>query len=123
MPLATQPQSFLVKKRAGVLAPLFSVYAKNSFGVGDTGDLKALLDWALKTDNSIIQLLPLNDMAGIFCPYDALSGFALEPLYLSLFDLDLPKDKSIKRQIEALRKNLKSAAQYVDYGIKDEKLR
>ena len=86
-------------------------------------DLKLLIDWALETDNSIIQLLPMNDMAGIFCPYDALSGFALEPLYLSLLDLDLPKDKSLKRQIEALRKSLKSDNKYVDYSVKDEKLR
>ena len=118
-----QSQSFLLKKRAGVLAPLFSVYSQESFGVGDAADLKLLVDWALKTDNSIIQLLPLNDMGGISCPYDALSGFALEPLYISLLGLPLPKDKSLKRQIDSLRKNLKSDTPYADYNTKDEKLR
>jgi len=117
------PQSFLSKKRAGVLIPLFSVYSKNSFGVGDLGDLKKAIDWVAQTGNSIIQLLPMNDMAGLFCPYDALSAFALDPLYISLTDLVLPKDRSIKRQIETLRKQLILNKKYVDYSVKNEKLR
>ena len=123
MPQSSQPQSFLFKKRTGILFPLFCAYSKKSFGTADLTDLKPLIDWVEETDQSIIQLLPMNDMEGIFCPYDALSGFALEPLYLSLHDLDLPKDKSLKRQIEALRKNLKPDNQYVDYSLKNEKLR
>jgi len=123
MPQSNQPQSFLVKKSSGVLVPLFSVYSKNSFGAGDLNDLRSVIDWATPTGNSIIQLLPMNDMGGLFCPYDALSANALEPLYISLSHLPLPKNKSIKRQIEALRKNLKTDKQYVDYGMKNEKLR
>lgn len=123
MPQDNQPQSFLSRKKAGVLTPIFSIYSKNSFGVGDFADLKSVIDWCRNTGNSIVQLLPMNDMGALFCPYDALSAFALEPLYISLLDLALPKDKSIKRQIEALRKNLKTDKQYVDYSIKDEKLR
>ena len=123
MPKSYQPQSFLSKKSSGVLVPLFSVYSKNSFGIGDLNDLKAVIDWAAHTGNSVIQLLPMNDMGGLFCPYDALSANALEPLYVSLSDLPLPKDKSIKRQIEALRKNLRTDKKYVDYSFKNEKLR
>ncbi|MDD5027289.1 MAG: 4-alpha-glucanotransferase [Candidatus Omnitrophica bacterium] len=123
MPQANQLQSFLARKRAGVLVPLFSVYSKKSFGAADLVDLKTLIDWALKTGNSVIQLLPMNDMPGIFCPYDALSGFALEPLYISLVDLPLPKDKSLKRQIENVRKNLSGNKGWVDYALKKEKLR
>ncbi len=95
--------SFLSRKRAGVLIPLFSVYSKNSFGVGDSADLKLAIDWLAKTGNSILQLLPLNDMSSISCPYDSLSAFALEPLYISLIDLPLPKDKSLKKQKWGLR--------------------
>ncbi len=105
------------------MVPVFSIHSKNSFGVGDLTDLKSVIDWCRDTGNSIVQLLPMNDMGSLFCPYDALSAFALEPLYISLVDLDLPKDKSIKRQIEALRKNLKSDKKYVDYSVKNEKLR
>ncbi|MFH0855369.1 MAG: 4-alpha-glucanotransferase [Candidatus Omnitrophota bacterium] len=123
MPQANQPQAFLSRKRAGVLVPVFSIYSKKSFGVGDLADLKLVIDWCRDTGNSILQLLPMNDMGGLFCPYDALSAFALEPLYVSLLDLALPKDKSLKRQIEALRKSLKVDKKYVDYSVKNEKLR
>ncbi len=118
-----QSPSFLTRKLSGVLIPLFSVYSKNSFGVGDSTDLKKAIDWVHDTGNSIIQLLPMNDMGGLFCPYDALSAFALDPLYISLIDLDLPKGKSLKRQIEALRKALSLDNKFVDYSIKQEKLR
>lgn len=123
MPQSIQPQTFLSRKRAGILIPLFSVYSKNSFGAGDLADLKKAVDWVRDSGNSIIQLLPANDMGALFCPYDALSAFALDPLYISLSDLSLPKDRSLKRQIEALRKNLTIDKKYVDYSVKKEKLR
>lgn len=113
----------LTQKRAGVLIPFFSVYSKNSFGSADFSDLKLAIDWIKNTGNSILQLLPMNEMGRVFCPYDALSSFALDPLYLSFLDLPLPKDKSIKRQIENLKKNLPFPAGFVDYTFKDEKIR
>ena len=102
------------KKRAGVLIPLFTVYSKNSFGVGDLGDLKLIIDWSKSIANSIIQLLPMNEVGPLFCPYDALSSFALEPSYISL--LDFP-------EISGKRFNASSAdVNYVDYALKAEKL-
>ncbi len=100
------------KKRAGVLVPLFTVYSKNSYGVGDLGDLKLIIDWAKETSNSIIQLLPMNEMGGLFCPYDALSSFALEPAYICLREFP---DLAAKR--------FDSAGEYVDYGLKAQKLK
>lgn len=114
---------FLSKKRAGVLVPLFSVYSKNSFGVGDFSDLKLIVDWVLDTGNSILQLLPMNEMGGVLCPYDSLSSFALEPAYISLLDIPLPKDKSFKRQIDSLRKNIPAKEAYLNYSVRDEKSR
>lgn len=104
-----------VRKRAGVLVPLFSVYSKNSVGIGDFGDLKLAIDWCCKTGNSILQLLPLNETGPVFCPYDAISSFALDPAYLSLNALEGVKE---------LRKNFPvGESSYVDYRIKAEKLR
>ncbi|MDD4908361.1 MAG: 4-alpha-glucanotransferase, partial [Candidatus Omnitrophica bacterium] len=40
------------RRRAGVVVPLFSVYSRNSLGVGDLADLKFLIDWCVKTGNS-----------------------------------------------------------------------
>jgi len=110
-------------KKAGILIPLFSVYSENSFGVGDFGDLRLVVNWIRDTGNSVCQFLPMNEMGLGFCPYDALSSFALEPLYISLFDLTLPKDKSVKRQIDNLKNNLSHDSVYVNYKIKEEKMR
>lgn len=71
-------------RRAGVLVPLFSIYSKNSFGIGDFSDLKLLIDWCHKAGLSILQLLPMNEVSSTFCPYDAISSFALEPAYISI---------------------------------------
>jgi len=81
------------KKRAGVLIPLFTVYSKNSFGIGDFADLKRIIDWVKLSGNSVIQLLPMNEVGPLFCPYDALSSFALEPAYICLKDFVLLKEK------------------------------
>jgi len=109
-------------KRAGILAPLFSIYSKDSIGIGDFGDLKLLIDWTNKTGNSIIQLLPLNEVGSLFCPYDALSSLALEPMYISLGTLSLAKDKSLQDKIDNLKKTFPAGKPYVDYGIKKAKI-
>ncbi len=103
------------KKRAGVLIPLFSVYSKDSFGIGDLNDLKLIIDWAKLTSNSIVQLLPMNEVGAVFCPYDALSSFALEPAYISLKDFRKLKDKKFSQ--------VSGDSEHVDYAVKEEKLR
>jgi 4-alpha-glucanotransferase len=102
------------KKRAGVLIPLFTVHSKNSYGVGDLGDLKLIIDWAKLTANSIIQLLPMNEVGPLFCPYDALSSFALEPAYICLKDFPEISGKEFN--------STRVDAGYVDYALKTEKL-
>ncbi len=102
-------------KRAGVLIPLFSVYSKNSFGIGDFGDLRLIIDWAKLTANSIVQLLPMNEVGSLFCPYDAVSSFALEPSYIDLAEFpELKKEKFTP---------LLKESGFVDYSVKKEKLR
>ena len=48
-------------KGAGTVIPIFSLRSEGSFGVGDFGDLKLMIDWADKTNQRIIQVLPIND--------------------------------------------------------------
>jgi len=109
------------RRRAGVLAPLFSVYSKKSVGIGDFADLKILVDWCAKTGNSILQLLPMNEIGPTFCPYDAVSSFALEPSYIALEGMPVRTDRSIDKKIAGLRKRFPTGAARVDYGIKEEK--
>lgn len=76
-------------RTAGVVIPLFSLRSEESQGIGDFGDLEAMIDWAAIAGMHTIQLLPINDtmatntMADSY-PYNALSVFALHPLYLDL---------------------------------------
>lgn len=110
-------------RRAGVLAPLFSLYSRQSLGIGEFADLKLLVDWCVKTGNSLIQLLPLNEMGPLSCPYDSISSFALEPAYISLRLLPAAKKDSMKEHLENLTKTFPANTPYADYRVKQEKLR
>ncbi len=77
---------------AGSVIPVFSLRSEKSFGVGDLGDLRMLLDWARKTCQRIIQVLPMNDTTTTHTrtdsyPYSTISIYALHPMYISLPDL------------------------------------
>ena len=110
------------KRRAGIVVPLFSVYSQKSIGIGDLGDLKLLIDWAEDTGNSIIQLLPMNETGSTFCPYDALSSFALEPAYICLEEIPGADSNVIKRDIKQLRQLFPAGKKHIDYRIKKAKL-
>ncbi len=109
------------QRRAGVLVPLFSIYSANSVGIGDFNDLKLLIDWCAKTGNSILQFLPMNELGATFCPYDAISSFALEPAYISLTSLASARKSFVKAGINKLRKRFPAGPAHVDYGIKKAK--
>lgn len=116
-----QWQRFGLQRRAGVCAPLFSLYSSKSIGIGELPDLKLLADWCVQTRMSIIQLLPMNDTGFNFTPYDAQSTFALDPMYLSLENLAVaPGD--FKGIIEPLRRQFPAGRERVDYGVKKAKL-
>lgn len=73
-------------RAAGVVVPVFSLRSKDGCGVGDFGDLKKLADWTQKTGQKVIQILPLNDTTLTHTwqdsyPYNAVSVYALHPLY------------------------------------------
>jgi 4-alpha-glucanotransferase len=108
-------------KRAGLLAPLFSVYSKNSAGIGDLDDLKLLVDLCEKTGISILQLLPMNEIGVTFCPYDAISSFALEPSYISFNAAPLTCNKAIKAKIDRIKKFFPAGSGHVDYAVREEK--
>ncbi len=101
-----------LKRRAGILAPLFSVYSEDSLGIGDLEDLKLLIDWSAECGYSIIQLLPMNEVGSTFCPYDSISSFALEPAYARLKTHSPRKIRSTQ-----------TSPSHVDYSVKDEKMR
>ena len=110
------------QKRAGLLVSLFSVYSKKSIGIGDFNDLRLLIDWAHQTGNSIIQLLPLNEVGPVYCPYDSISSFALEPAYICLEKIPQANNASIKKKIKQLKSEFPVGNTYVNYRVKKGKI-
>ena len=106
-------------KGAGVVVPVFSLRSEGSFGVGDFGDLKSMVDWADKTCLRIIQVLPINDtnMTGTWqdsYPYNSISIYALHPQYTDFRQLPAIKDEAKRAEFEALRQELNALPQ-IDY--------
>ena len=72
------------RRTAGVLLPLFSMRSTDSWGVGEFRDLAPFSAWMRDAGLSLLQLLPINEMApGQNSPYSALSSAALDPLFIS----------------------------------------
>ena len=111
-----------LKRRAGIVVPLFSLYSSKSVGIGEFDDLKLLVDWCVKTGNSIIQLLPMNELGPLFCPYDSTSSFALEPAFLELKHVQSLSGCRPANKIEDLREKYPTSQEHVNYAIKDAKL-
>ncbi len=105
-------------RAAGVVIPVFSLRRQDGWGVGDFGDLKALTDWAVQTHQKVIQLLPVNDTTLTHTwqdsyPYNAVSVYALHPLYINL-DV-LPKlEEDIEKEFTEQRRALNELPQ-IDY--------
>ena len=77
----------------GVAVPLFSLRTENDFGIGEYADLPKLGDWCVANDMKIIQILPINDTTAHYdwhdsYPYNAISAFALNPIYLNIEKLE-----------------------------------
>ena len=106
-------------KGAGTVIPIFSLRSEGSFGVGDFGDLKKMIDWADKTQQRIIQVLPINDTNMTHTwqdsyPYNSISIYALHPQYTDLRQLPEIKDEKRKMYFEQLRQELNALPQ-IDY--------
>ena len=104
---------------AGVCVPVFALRSEHSCGVGDFGDLRRLVDWAVLTGMKAIQVLPVNDTTiyhqwGDSCPYNIVSAFALHPQYIDLEQLGTLKNK---QQMTAYRRQQRelNALSYSDY--------
>jgi 4-alpha-glucanotransferase len=60
----------------------------DGWGIGDIGDLRPMSAWLAGAGQRVLQLLPLNEMApGQQSPYSAISGMAIDPIYIRLQDV------------------------------------
>ena len=107
------------RKVAGTAIPVFSLRSEGSFGVGDFGDLKKLIDWTVSTHQQAIQILPINDTTITNTwmdsyPYNSISIYAFHPMYIDLRQLGKLKDKEALAFYEEKRKELNALPQ-IDY--------
>ena len=107
------------EKLAGTLVPVFSLRSKDSFGVGDFGDLRKMIDFIALTDQRVLQILPINDTTITHTwtdsyPYSCISIFALHPQYADLTRLPAIKDEAKAAKFEVLRQELNDLKQ-IDY--------
>ena len=78
------PRDFFHGRHAGLLVPLFSMPSRESWGIGEIGDLPRLGAWMAEAGFSFLQLLPINEMAdGQNSPYSAMSAMAIDPIFIS----------------------------------------
>ena len=114
------------RKIAGTAIPVFSLRSEGSYGVGDFGDLKKLVDWAVQTHQQAIQILPINDttISNTWMdsyPYNSISIYAFHPMYIDLRQLGKMKDKEAAAEFEQKRLELNALPQ-VDYeGVNNAK--
>mgnify|MGYP002624292851 CR=1 FL=1 len=106
-------------RAAGVAVPVFSLRSKHSYGIGDFGDLRRLVDWAVATGMKVIQVLPVNDTTtdGRWhdsYPYNIVSVFALHPHYVDLEAAGELKSKEQMTKFHRRRQEL-NALPYSDY--------
>lgn len=106
-------------KGAGVAIPVFSLRSENSFGVGDFGDLKKMIDWAVNTHQKVVQILPINDTTMTHTwtdsyPYNSISIYAFHPMYIDLKQLGTLNDAKKMAEFTQKQKEL-NALEVVDY--------
>ncbi len=111
-------------KCAGTAIPVFSLRSSESFGIGDFNDLKKFTDWVKITGQKMIQILPINDTTMTHTwmdsyPYNAISIYALHPLYLNLQQMGELKDPEAAGEFRKIQKEL-NVLEKIDYENVDK---
>lgn len=91
------------QKVAGTAVPVFSLRSEGSQGVGDFGDLKKMIDWAVLTRQHALQILPINDttISNTWVdsyPYNSISIYAFHPMYVDLRQVPQLKDSTKQKE-------------------------
>ncbi len=109
----------LNSRHSGILLPLFSMNSESDFGCGDIASLKEWIIVAKEMGLDVIEILPINEMPpNTNCPYTSMTAFAIDPIYLSIKDIEnlspniesKISSKEFKAEIKDLRKK-----DWIDY--------
>lgn len=75
----------MTDRKSGIGVPLFSLASRQGWGIGEFGDVPVFARWLLEAGQSILQILPINEMPGMeTSPYSAMTSMALDPIYITL---------------------------------------
>ncbi len=102
------------------MTPLFALRGRNDMGVGNLGALHELLLWCSEFEQKFILLLPINACGADYSPYNAISSFALEHIYLDLTDENLFRSLNLPRlpRIPAAM----DAGEFVNYNLVSQQI-
>lgn len=95
-------------KGFGIYCPIFSLRSNYSCGIGQYTDLIPLIDFCNKIRASLIHILPIHDTTetggwGDSYPYKQVSCFALNPMYINLYQVMDPLPKEAINQLNDFR--------------------
>jgi len=81
----TLHEELLSQRTNGILLPVSAMKTESDWGVGDFSSLCEWVQFVSGLGTKIIQILPLQETApGQNCPYSAMSGFAIDPVYIDV---------------------------------------
>ncbi len=86
-------------RMAGIVMPVFSLRGEGCEGIGDFTALGDFAQWASMAGMRVVQTLPVNDTTITHTwkdsyPYNAISTYALHPLYIRVSEIDSSADVS-----------------------------
>jgi 4-alpha-glucanotransferase len=93
-------------RRAGINVPLFSLRSTRGWGIGEMGDIPAMAKWLRAANQSVLQILPLNELApSESSPYSALSAMAIDQQFISIWMMDEAEEfeREWRAEIEHVR--------------------
>lgn len=93
--------------------------SETGWGLGEIPDIPRFAEWLADAGHGLLQLLPVNEVSpGENSPYSSLSAFALDPIYISLSEMEDHQAAGGEKALDACQRGALErvrAAPRVDY--------
>lgn len=124
----TVHEDLLSRRTNGILLPVSAMKTDGDWGVGDFSSLCTWMRFLAAQGARLVQVLPLHETApGQNCPYSALSGFAIDPVYIDVMAVQEVQASAAAQQLVTelapQRAAWHAAAQAPFQAVKEAKLK